>query len=65
MGLCLFSGPSWEEDSLNELNIYSIQSNAKEMVKYSCPWMAKDLDEKPLPLPNLISTNLEYIVRNN
>ena len=65
MGLCLFSGPSWEEDSLNEFNENSIQSNAKEMLRYSAPWLVKDLYEKPLPITNLISRNLEYSVKNN
>ncbi len=65
MGLDIFSGPSWEEDSLNELNENSIQSNAEKMLKYSAPWLVKDLYEKPLPLPNLISTSLEYSVKNN
>ena len=65
MGLCIFSGPSWEEDSLNELNEISIQSNAEEMLKYSAPWLVKDLYEKPLPLANLNSIQLEYNVGNN
>ena len=65
MGLDIFSGPFWEEDSLNELNENSIQSNAEKMLKYSAPWLVKDLYEKPLPLANLLSTSLEYSVRNN
>ena len=35
------------------------------MLRYSTPWFIKDLYEKPLPLANLLPTNLEYSVRNN
>ena len=31
MGLCFNSGPKWADDILNDLNIESIEANAKEM----------------------------------
>ena len=31
MGLCLFSGPTWEEDTLNEINEMSVLLNARDM----------------------------------
>jgi hypothetical protein len=31
MGLCINSGPRWEDDTLNDLNIKSIEDNAREM----------------------------------
>jgi hypothetical protein len=33
MGLHFNSGPKWEDDSLNDLNIKSIEDNAKEMAR--------------------------------
>ena len=59
MTLYIFSGPSWEEDSLNDF----IQSDAKEIPKYSSPRLIKSLYEKPLP--SLLFKNLEHSVRNN
>jgi len=63
MGLCIFSGPSWEEDSLNELNENSIQSNAEYMLKYSTPWLVNNLYKEFSSLPNVISKNLENYVK--
>jgi len=37
MGLCFNSGPKWEDDALNDLNIESIEANAKEMRKPPLP----------------------------
>ena len=31
MGLCLFSGPTWEEDTLNDINEMSVLLNARDM----------------------------------
>jgi len=31
MGLCFNSGPSWENESLNQIQIYSIEENAIDM----------------------------------
>jgi hypothetical protein len=31
MGLCLSSGPTWEEDTLNEINEISVLLNARDM----------------------------------
>ena len=33
MGLCINTGPKWEDDSLNDLNIESIKENAEEMAR--------------------------------
>ena len=33
MGLCIFSGPKWEDDTLNDLNEVSIVLNACDMAK--------------------------------
>lgn len=63
MGLCIFSGPSWEDDSLNELNENSIQSNVEEMLKYSAPWIVNNLYKELSSLPNVISKNLEYDIK--
>ena len=33
MGLCIFNGPKWEDDSLNEINELSVLLNAKKMAE--------------------------------
>ena len=47
MGLCIFSGPKWENDTLNDLNEVSIILNACDMAKkYRIGYEV--IDEQPL-----------------
>ena len=47
MGLCIFSGPKWEDDTLNDLNEVSIVLNACDMAKkYRIGYEV--IDEQPL-----------------
>jgi hypothetical protein len=46
MGLCFNSGPKWEDDTLNDLNIESIEANAREMCNRTC-----DIPPPPPPPP--------------
>jgi len=34
MGLCLYSGPKWEDDAFNDINIHSVNTNAIEMYNF-------------------------------
>lgn len=52
MGLCLFSGPTWEKDSLNKINRESVHYNSL-------------LKRKRTPLLNTISVKIgEYNYEN-
>lgn len=33
MGLCINSGPKWEDDYLNKINFYSMKTNASKMIE--------------------------------
>lgn len=47
MGLCIFSGPKWEDDTLNDINEVSIVLNACDMAKkYRIGYEV--IDEQPL-----------------
>ena len=59
MSLDIFSGPSLEDDVLNECNECSIQMNAKKMVKYSCPWL-EDHYSSNKHLPSMLNVPLRY-----
>ncbi len=44
MGLYFLSGPSWEEDSLNDINETSLLSNAKDMLTERRNYLKEFLD---------------------
>jgi hypothetical protein len=50
MGLQINSGPKWEDDTLNDLNIESIEKNAKKMARRpgrsSSWWLTKEKEEQ-------------------
>jgi hypothetical protein len=42
MGLYFFSGPKWEDDSLNDINEESLISNLKDWRRKRIPWDKRD-----------------------
>lgn len=69
MGLCFFSGPSWEEDSLNDINETSLLSNARDMLIERRGYLKEFLDNNATTgdrhtrkgeyFPNIISVKVE------
>ena len=51
MGLCIFSGPKWEDDTLNDINEVSILLNTKDMFEERRVDRNK---EKSKPLPTML-----------
>ncbi len=54
MGLCVFSGPSWKDDSLNEINPESVIENAYKMRNQCVPYCSQKKSEEVL---SQVSTN--------
>lgn len=52
MGLCLFSGPTWEEDALNDINETSILLNAQNMLNGRCGFIHNLNDNNELGIFN-------------
>ena len=49
MGLCIFSGPKWEDDALNDTNETSVLLNATDMFeKYRISCLDYYKENKPL-----------------
>jgi hypothetical protein len=55
MELCLFSGPTWEEDTLNNINEMSVLLNARDMLTERLGYL-KDFTRSQ-HLPNMLSVN--------
>ena len=52
MGLCIFSGPKWEDDTLNDINETSILLNTNDMFE-KCRISCFDYQKKNKPLQNM------------
>lgn len=53
MGLCIFSGPKWEDDSLNDINEISVLLNTYDVFdEYRIDY--SNADDKNKPLPNML-----------
>jgi hypothetical protein len=55
MGLCLFSGPTWEEDTLNNINEVSVLLNARGMFTKRQGYLKNFTRFQHLP--NMLSVN--------
>jgi len=54
VGLCFNTGPSWEKDSLNQIQFDSMAENAKDMLNERRPGSLK---HEPESFPNITSAN--------
>jgi len=55
MGLLVNSGPSWDEDFLNEIDIESVAKNASEMLNRRRFWKSNKNIDKLTYFPNITS----------
>lgn len=55
MGLCLFSGPTWKEDTLNNINEMSVLLNARDMLTERQRYLKNFTRSQHLP--NMLSVN--------
>ena len=68
MGLCLFSGPTWEEDTLNDINETSVLLNAWDMLTERRGYLKDFINSPSMPhryenlkqkyLPNTLSAKV-------